>query len=266
MTAFCKVRSKLQRVPLTRRTITRWTILGVLLVLAVSCSLSVPSDERDIRDKMFDAYGGRERLAQIQSIAAEGTIIAAAGEDRGVYRRALRMDGKLFVDIKYGRSRETRILNGNRALRGVDGKIEEVSGPGYLAMIYQYNELSMPFGLLDGSFDVRDGGSESMDNIVVHVLHCTDRAGNSIDVFVDEATYRIVKTLGTFKVGDKSTILSAVFSDFRFFDGVLMPFRIVNFAGDTRTSETIIDNYLFNARLSDTLFDPHAHIQDQLKH
>jgi hypothetical protein len=236
-------------------------LLGALLVPLVSCGLNAPSQVGDLRDRMFDAYGGRERLSQIRSIAAVGKITALVRGDSGVYRRAWRTDGKLFVDIQYTRSRETRILNGTRALRGIDEKLEDVSGPGYLAMVYQYNELSMPFALLDGSFDVKDVGRESLAGAQVRVLRCRDRAGNSIDVFVDEKTYRIVKTLGSFSVGDKSTTLSAVFSDFRFVDGVLMPFRVVNYAGDTRISETTIEDYLLNARLSDTLFDPHAHTE-----
>jgi hypothetical protein len=239
-------------------------LLGALLVPLVSCSPHTPiaSQDRDIRNKIFDAYGGRERLSQISSIAAEGSIIALIRVDNGVYRRAWRRDGKLFVDIQYTQSRETRLLSGTRALRGIDGKIENVSGPGYLAMVYQYNELSMPFALLDDSFVVKDLGRESLANASVRVLRCTDRAGNNIDVFVNEATYRIVKTLGSFSMGGESTSLSAEFSDFRFFEGVLLPFRIVNYAGVTRISETIIDDYLFNKQFGDSFFDPHAGTQN----
>jgi hypothetical protein len=248
----------------TRSALKKLVLLGVLLFPLVSCSLHASPQAGDLRDKIFDAYGGRERLSQIGSIAVEGSITALVKGDHGVYRRALRRDGKLFVDIQYARSRETRILNGARVFRGVDGKMEEVSGSGYLAMIYQYNELSMPFALLDDSFAVRELGRESPPppDATVRVLRCTDRAGNNIDVFVNEVTYRIVKTLGSFSMGEGSTSLSAEFSDFRFFDGVLVPFRIVNYAGGTRISETIIDDYLFNARISDSLFDPRAHAQN----
>ncbi len=242
----------------------RRVLFAVLVALLASCA-HVPSQLGDIRDKMFNAYGGRERLAQIRSIAAEGTITAPVRGDHGTYRRAWRRDGKLFVDIRYSQSRETRILNGTQALRGVDGKWEEATGPRYLAMVYQYNELSMPFALLDGTYTVEELDSEQMGDRMVRTLHCTDRAGNSIDVFVDEGTYRIVKTQGNFTVDGKATTLSAVFGDFRFFEGVLMPYKIVNYAGDAMISETDIDEYLMNANLSDALFGPHAHIPEQKK-
>ena len=260
MTTFGKGVSRSQRSSAAGKAFTLWAPFGVILVsLIVSCSVRAPLEDIDLKEKMFNAYGGRERLAQVHSIAAEGKITALVRGDSGVYRRALRWDGKLFVDIQYTQSRETRILNGTRALRGIDGKIEEVSGAGQLAMIYQYNELSMPFALLDNSFDVSDEGRYPLGGLVVRVLRCTDRAGNSIDLFIDEVTFRIVKTLGSFSVEGKPTTLSAVFGDFRFFEGVLMPFKIVNYAGDTKISETIIDDYRFNMRLSDAMFDLHAH-------
>jgi hypothetical protein len=266
MTASCKDISGSQGVSSTRRAIVQGVLLGALLMVPAACGPHTPPSQAvDLRDKMFDAYGGRERLAQIRSIAAEGKITALVRGDNGVYRRALRRDGKLFVDVQYTKSRETRILNGTRALRSFDGKTEETSGPGYLAMVYQYNELSMPFALLDDTFVVKDLGREPMAGEAIRLYRCTDRAGNSIDIFVDEVSYRIVKTRGSFSVGDKSTTLSAVFSDFRFFQGVLMPFKIINYAGDTQISETIIDDYLFNAPLSDVLFAPHAQTQGQLK-
>lgn len=250
---------------LTRGMLTQLALLGLFLFPFVSCSLHAPAPSKagDLRSKIFDAYGGKERLSQIGSIAVEGNITALVRGDKGVYRRVLRRDGKLFVDIQYSKSREMRILNGTRVLRGSDGTLEDAKGPGYLAVVYQYNELSMPFALLDDSFSVNDLGTERFAGGAVRVLQCTDRAGSSLDVFVNEETYRIVKTLGRFTVGNESTSLSAEFSDFRFFEGVLVPFKIVNYAGDTRISETVIDDYLFNGRFSDVLFDPHAPAPNQ---
>jgi hypothetical protein len=243
------------------RLLPRLTLLVLLPVLLLSCSAHVPPSLQiaKLRDNILDAYGGRARLSQIQSIAAEGSITAIVREDRGVYRRVWRRDGKLFVDIQYTKSRETRILNGKRALRSVDGKLEDVSGPGAAAMIYQYNELSMPFALLDESAELEDHGRELIDGVEVRALRYTDAAGNSMDIFVNDLTHRIVKTTGSFSVEGKETTLSSEYTNFRFVNGVLLPFKIVNYAGMTKISETDIDDYLVNARLSDSLFEPHSH-------
>ncbi len=233
-------------------------LLLVLLVPLFSCSAHTAFQLGDFRDRILDAYGGRERLSQIQSIAAEGSIRALVRGDSGVYRRAWRRDGKLFVDIQYSRSRETRVLNGTRTLRSVDGKMDDVSGASALAMIYQYNELSMPFALLDASARLEDRGTESREGVNVRTVRYTDRAGNSMDLFVNEMTYRIVKTAGTFEVGGASTTLSSEYANFRFIEGILLPLRIVNYSQATRISEIVINDYLLNAPLSETMFDPHA--------
>jgi hypothetical protein len=247
------------------RLLTRLTFLVVLPVFLLSCSAHVPPSQQiaKLRDNILDAYGGRARLSQIQSLAAEGSITAIVREDTGVYRRAWRRDGKLFVDIQYTKSRETRILNGQRALRSVDGRLEDVSGPGAAAMIYQYNELSMPFALLDESAQIENRGRELINGVEVRTLRYTDKEGNSLDLFVNDLTHRIVMTTGSFSVEGQKTTLSSEYTNFRFVDGILLPFKIVNYAGMTRISETVIDDYLVNARLNDALFEPHAHKPQQ---
>ncbi len=244
-----------------RSLLSRRVFIAVLLAVVLSCSTHTPPPEQivNLRDNILDAYGGKPAISQIQSIAAEGSITAIVRGDHGTYRRAWRKDGKLYVDIQYTKSRETRILNETRALRSVDGKLEEVSGPSAAAMIYQYNELSMPFALLDDSFEIQNRGMELAEGGEARVLRCTDRAGNSIDLFVNETTHRIVKTRGNFTVGGKPATLSSEYSNFRFIHGVLLPLKIVNYSGETRISEIVIDDYQLNGPLSDALFNPHTH-------
>jgi hypothetical protein len=207
-------------------------------------------------EKVIEAYGGRERLAKVKSIAAEGKIMALVRGDEGTYRRALRRDGNLFVDIVYSRSSERRILHDNKGYRGTGGKVEEVSGPRYQAMVYQYNELNLPYGLLDDTFTVHSLRKDTVNGDAVNVLRLADREGNQMDVFVHEENYRIVKCEGRFVVGAESTSLSAEFGDFRTVDGVLLPFKIVNYAGGRKISKTTIDRYQVNPAIDDSLFLP----------
>ncbi|HYA85956.1 MAG TPA: hypothetical protein VEI57_02685, partial [Nitrospirota bacterium] len=136
-------------------------------------------------EKIIEAYGGRERLAKIEAVAAEGQITALMRGGEGTYTRTFRRDGKLFVDISYARLSEKRILNGNKGFRSAGGPFEEVSGPRYLAMVYQYNELNLPYGFLDNSFTVTELRRDTLNGADVFVLQCTDRAGNAMQAFVD---------------------------------------------------------------------------------
>jgi len=229
-------------------------ILMSIIVTFVSCTRE--SNYGMVTEKIIKAYGGRERLAKVVSIAAEGRITALVRGDEGVYRRALKRDGKLFVDIIYKRSTERRILNGPKGYRGTKDQLEEVSGPRYLAMVYQYNELNLPYGFLDKSYTVAEMGKDRLNGEEVSVFRCTDHANNVMEVSVNAENYRIVKSSGTFVMGTQSTSLSSEDSDFRSVDGILFPFRIDNYADGYKISEIIITRYMVNPPMDDSLFAP----------
>lgn len=233
----------------------QYLVLFVASVIALIAAAPV-QESKTVIDKVIAAYGGRERLAKIKTIAAEGRITAIMRGDEGTYRRTLRRDGNLFVDIIYSRSSERRILHKDKGYRGTGGKMEEVSGPRFQAMVYQYNELNLPYGLLDDTFTVTELRKDIVNGEAVHVIRLVDRAGNQMEVFVHAANYRIVKCEGFFVMGTESTSLSAEFGDFKTVDGVLLPFKIVNYAGGRKISVTTINLYQINPAIDDSLFTP----------
>jgi hypothetical protein len=253
---------QVETLPLDRskqRTSRRSWIISLLLTLVIafsSCAHVPAREDGSIAEKIIAAYGGRERLAQVVSLAAEGRITALMRGDEGIYRRALRRDRKLFVDIIYNQSSERRLLDGTRGFRGSDGVMDEVFGPRYLAMVYQYNQLDLPYGLLDNSLTMTELRKDGLNTQSVRVFQCTDRSGNEMEVFVNTENYRIVKCTGIFRMESGMTSLSAEFSDFRTFAGILFPFRIVNFSNEQKISETEITGYLINPQLDDAFFRP----------
>ena len=225
-----------------------------IIVAFVSCTHE--PNYGTVMERIIEAYGGRERLARVASVAAEGRITALVRGDEGIYRRVLQRDGKLFVDIIYKRSTERRILNGPRGFRGTKVQFEEVSGTRYLAMVYQYNELNLPYGLLDKSYTLSEMRKDTLKGKEVRVFKCTDHANNVMEVSVSAENYHIVKTTGTFAMGAQSTSLSSEFSDFRSVGGILFPFRIDNYADANKISEIIITRYMVNPPFDASLFTP----------
>jgi len=231
-------------------------VLIMLISTLASCKHLPLDNTGSVKDRIIESYGGRTRLANVVSFAAEGQIKALMRGDAGEYKRTFRKDGKLFIDINYKRSTEQRILNGEKGFRGTAGQVEEVSGTQYLAMVFQYNELNLPYGLLNDSYTVSELRRETLNGAEVRVLKCIDRSGNDMEVFVNAANYRIVKSVGIFAIGTQTTSLSSEFSDFRTVDRVLFPFRIVNYARGKKISEITINRYLVNPAIDDSLFNP----------
>jgi len=234
------------------------------LILAVACLLNLPAvaAEQDkealaLVDRIVQAYGGAGAIERIVAVNAEGHINASMRNDHGTYKRWLQRPRKLRVEIAYQRGTESRILNGDQVWRSDgDGAAKSVSGPGYLAVVYQYKQLDLPCGLLKGSYRLRHAGKESVEGVETEVLEASDMEGPSMRINVDAASHYIVRVGGRIELGGAATELAAVFSDYRPVEGVPMPFRIRNYAGGMAVSETIIQRYSVNPSDDPALFAP----------
>ncbi len=231
-------------------------LLLLLAAAALSSAQCFPAREKTVVARVIHAYGGRGALSRISSLAAEGNIMTYMPKDGGTYFFYLKRSGKLLVDIKYAKRTEKRILNGDRGYSGTDEAVAAATGPAYDAMVYQYNQLDLPYGLLDDAFRVAYLRGDRLGGRPVTVLKFTDRAGNEMEAAVDSENYHIVKTTALFRVGQDKARLSAAFSDFRVVDGVVLPFTIVNYADGFKISETKFANYTINPDIGDSVFSP----------
>ncbi len=231
-----------------------------LLFLIVFASLShahcSSAEEKTVVEKIIQAYGGRDALSRVSALAAEGKITTFMPNDHGTYFLYLKRSGKLLVDIKYTKRMEKRILNRDKGYSGTDKEVSEVTGPAYNAMVYQYDQIDLPYGLTDGAFRVTYLRKDSFRGRPVDVLKLTDKAGNEMEAVVDSENYHIVKTDSLFSMGREKALLSAEFEDFRKVDGVLLPFAIINYADGFKISETRIIKYTINPDIRDTVFSP----------
>jgi hypothetical protein len=206
--------------------------------------------------KIVNAYGGKAQIAKVKGISAEGRIKTFFSHDKGSYYRYMQPDRKLYVHIRYAKSAEKRILNGMNGYRGTGGRIEKVLGPPYDAMVYQYNQLDLPFGLIDGSFKILDHRNGDLSGVSMDILKLADRYGYEIEVFVSSRNYHILKVIGYFTVGSNKSSLGAEFMDYKKVKGILLPYKIINYAMDSKISETEITQYTINPKINDTIFNP----------
>jgi hypothetical protein len=230
--------------------------ISLIFFIIPSDAAETRAQEESIVAKIIDAYGGKENLSIVGSISAEGRIQKAFPNDAGTYSRYFKKEKKLFVDIRYQQSSERRILNGRKGYRGTSEKVEEVKGPPYYAMVYQYNQIDLPFGFLDGAFKVTGMRREKLNGVDADVLQLKDRDGYEIEIYVSTENFMILKAIGYFRVGSSITTLSAEFSDYRKVDGILWPHKIINYARGAKLSETVISKYEINPAIDESVFSP----------
>ena len=231
-------------------------VIALFIFITSGYTETVTARKEILISRILNAYGGKEKLAKVLSISAEGRIKKNFPDDEGTYYRCMQRGKKLFVDIKYTNSSEQRILNGKKGYRGNNGKLEEVKGTPYDAMVYQYNQLDLPFGLVDGSLKVIDIHEDTLNGMKVEVLDLKDEDGYEIEAFVSAKDYLIQKVIGYFTLGRNKTNLAAEFMNFRDVQGIVLPFKIVNYSRASKLSETTILQYQINPEIDGSMFNP----------
>lgn len=215
-----------------------------------------PEGANTLIQKIISAYGGKDKLSKVYALSAVGHIKKLFPYDEGPYFRVMKRERKLLFDIRYSRFEEKRILNNAKGYRETDGETEAVTGPPYDALVYQYNQMDLPFGLLDGSFTVVSVRRDSLNDEDAEVLHLKDHYGYEIDVYVHPEDFLILKAIGYCQMGQNRRSIGAEFSDFRQVEGILLPHRIVNYANDFKLTEKDIMKYKINPHTDDAQFNP----------
>ena len=202
---------------------------------------SVPALETLI-ERSIEAYGGEAALAGAGRMLQEGTVTStmrsgAAGKIVRLFERPIR----LRVEIEYpGSESEVRILDGGRGWR--NGSV--ASGPMYQAMLLQAARLGLPAILLDFQASLQDLGEIERAGVGLRAVGLEFHQGLMVTAEIDPDSGRILRSAGTISGADGRPALSFAteYSDFRDVDGVLIPFREVNYAQGRRTGETQLDS------------------------
>ncbi|HEX9860117.1 MAG TPA: hypothetical protein VGB23_02870 [Nitrospirota bacterium] len=242
----------------------RLAIIFVLLLTAVAMDAIAPGgakaaspDADAVVAGVVKAYGGKDAIAAVKSVHAKGGITAVMRDDKGTYTRYLERDKKLRVETKYARSSELRILDGEQGWRGEDKtSMQKVVSFQYQAMLYQYKQLELPYGLSAGQYKVRLAGEGLVKGKHAYILALDSREGPPMDVYVDSKDFTILKVVGYFNAEGKQLDLSVEFGDYRKTGGTLLPFRAANYSGGNLIGETVIKDCKVNQKMDASLFKP----------
>jgi hypothetical protein len=90
-----------------------------------------------------------------------------------------------------------------------------------------------------------------------YVLGLTGGDGPEMKIYADTESFLIAKVSGLFPMGTgRSMTLSLEFSDFRKVLGILLPYRINNYAGNQEIAEIVAEKYEINREIADAVFQP----------
>jgi hypothetical protein len=234
----------------------------LLLALSIGACAGQPSPPPPVtlEEKVaaiLAAYGGREALATVTTVAAHGRIDDFLRRTSGGYARIMRRPCALRIDIMPEQGGEVRILDGAQGWQGSGTAVHEANPFSLSSMRYQYGYLDLPMSLADGSARVSDGGQHPLDNRLLDVLLIDLADAPQLRAYIDPDTHLIRRVEADFSMGGMGTSqLGTEYEDFRPVAGLLFPHRLNNFAGGGRISVISIDRLKINQPLPEGVFTP----------
>jgi hypothetical protein len=213
----------------------------LLLICTLAATSALAAEGVDaLVDKVAKAYGGREALENITAVRETGRVEAAtqmgnSGPIVRTYARPL----KLRVEIgEASKPTEVRVLDGEKGWR--NGQ-ESSSGMGYEAMVLQAVRLDLPFQFLSQRKVLVEKESMDYQGKRLQVVELPLERGLSVRAGVEPITGRILFSTGTTKGGPSGPMtFETRYEDFRTVEGRLFAFKEINFAGGSKTAETVL--------------------------
>jgi hypothetical protein len=229
-------------------------MLVVLLPVSAAASSQPVTAQGWVR-RVIAAYGGRQALEKVHTIVYKGRIVALLGNDHGKETISLQRPDRLRTSVHYSRSSDERILNGKDVWSSFGGDFQKTTGAARLAVIYQYQHLDLPMGLLGDGYQVTLGVQE-IDGRKYPVLDLSDVDGPPMRVIIDPDTGLIRRVSGIFKIQGQTTQLAVDYGDYRKVGPIPLPHRMINYAGGVKIAEADFDQVKINEPLPANLFHP----------
>ena len=232
-------------------TVFRIASLALLMGVTAACpSLAAaesPADTAQIVDRILQAYGGRAALERVKGVRHSGKIQSYRLGKTGSLTRLFELPGRLRVDLAYpGGPNEQRITTANGAWR--DGR--PATAPMHAAMQLQSARFRLPLLLTEGATTLR-GKADGRLHLEMPLTGTT-----SLEVFVDPANWRILRSVGQMNFNGMRMAFTADYSDFREVDGVLFAHREDLAAMGMQTGIAILERIEVNPDFAPRDFEP----------
>jgi hypothetical protein len=241
----------------TTRALRRATALlvaGLLFAPAARAGDAAAGAAEEVFARVTAAYGGRAALDRVRAYRMEGTITSSMRGGGPLVRTFARPD-RLRVDLDYPGHPERRILDGAKGWRS-DGKgnMLAAEGPLLSSMVLQAARADLPWLLLEKravakALPPMDGGKLAGFEIPLG-------GGLTLTVYVESASGRIARSAGVLVSPGMNTNFANEYKEFKVVDGVLFPFRELNYAGGQSTGETVVTKITVNPPLPENEFRP----------
>jgi hypothetical protein len=209
----------------------------------------------DVLKNHFETIG-QDKILQIDNMVSKGTV-KQMGMDL-VYTTYITRSGKMYLEVP---------IQGMLMKRGFDGTVAWMTAP--------WTGSSDPIEL--GDFETRmmktqldiDGmlykpeskgykvdflGKEDMEGTPVYLIKLTDTLDNTYTHYIDAENFVVLKVKGMLNYQGSQIESESFMSNYKPVEGIIMPFSMESKVNGQLQSSIIIEEYLFNQEINDSIF------------
>lgn len=229
-----------------------FTILTLIFSAFPALAANPPSP---LLTTIFTNYGGKAKIADIRTITAKGQIFDLRKGKEGPYRCYLSKDRKMRTEalVTPSSTGEVRVLNNDKGWKNSSQNMNPVVGDDIKSMQAQYEALWFPATFLANKLSLTYESPDIVRNhpVETYTLKLPDTLPLTVQL---DAISMLIHQVEWH--GQNDSHLTIEFSDFRFVEGVLFPFKLVTYAAEIKVSEIIIATITINEPLATSTFKP----------
>ena len=231
----------------------RFANLTIACVL-LACGSNVSSEEvglETLLEQIIVVYGGEENLRKLNSHIQEWDVVALTRGSHGTDTRQIRVPDQLKVELSYPDRKETRVVNGEV------GFYTYHKAPPRIATQPQKDAMRLQLMRHYSPLVLRDKlDSLSMETQGEFRVITLFEQGVRADFFINSATSRIEKVVGSLAMNGIEMQFRTEYSNFAFRDGVLVHLKENKFAGGVNTAVLQLRRITLDADLEEADFIP----------
>lgn len=233
----------------------RNALFALVLTLTMSTQAVATTALSPLLQTILTNYGGREKIAAIRSITAKGQMVDLSKGKEGPYRRYLTKDGKLRTEalVTSSSSGDVRVYNNGSGWKNAGQKMQAVQGGDLNSLLAQFESFAFPLTFLSANIPLSYSTSGVIAGHPVETYILKLPKSPELTVQFDPASMLVHRVEWQ---GQNDASLAIEFSDYRFVDGVLFPFKVVNYAADIKVSEITLSSMTLNEPFAPSIFKP----------
>jgi len=238
----------------------RKILTGIMLIIFLSVLFQLPvraQAEKEILEKMIQALGGREALAEIKDTRMTGNMEIIQYGMNAPFTIYQKEPDKFRMEMEIMGMNMVQVYDGQKAMMTNPQSGEIIELPADQAKTFRRQALGNDATLHPEKYGITYAykGEETIDGKKYLVLEQKFQDGDLVTIYLDAATYLTYKQKGK-SLGATGTEVETetIFSDYRKVGKIIAPFSITALQSGIEQMKMTISEIVFNTGLDDSLF------------